>query len=1070
MTRLYVDTPLTIFQDPIASALSNWTYTDESTGRSHTIHRASPINATDRNVVYVAERHGADPADPIHASVFDYVTIKARWPELEDGHIYPHRKETWITTEKRQRENLEKLPFIGRAPHCASLPMDQIEELSGKYEIDGESRLLLLITPLRDESFGGTVPLTLADAIPPYGCHTQRELSNWFVLAINLARALWGIHARGFAHRDIKPENIVLRTDHGYWRDITIIDFEHVTRDEQGTLSYRLGTPHYFRPDRLEAHRRQPEGEYCGSAACEDLYALGITLLEVLRGGCWRDSALQDMPKTCEGAQRHVEQLQQWAGKPGRRSLEIRSRAKTLCYQHLLLGSRPEMSPSTPHGNESAPRSESLHRFDEFLSALEKLQIRQHRCRLHTVGTSGVNEPAPASPGDSMLMELTALSQLVNRDELKEWCARYIASTREAHAGVEQSTGMSPPEPGVDPSRAVQYGVEMLRAGHGHAAEAWFAMLARDHGASLKAEELTRMLRLLVGVLWGRRGCFGDSDELLEHYERHAEVKVRWWAGLLRQKLAHHRRVPPPHYCLDTQGEPPDLRAQLWLLVVETLPELRRRNVDENIAVRLRSAISGSHSAYETAFVALCIARALASGSDVSRWRRAVSALVMAANHAATGRLPYEYAASLRVAARLVCNAFDDRELGRSLHEDGFDDEEALVIAGRCASLAAEIYHRLDASHLNVVALEQAAAAYLRCPSLERRTEGMRYLGLARSNCSLWRERRRLGGSAAGRNQRERSRDGLKRWRQAVLEREQAAVATHPGAVLAHHFYGRYSKLYLALWDGKGGLAVEFVSPESAARVVAGKVAGDRSAVAAVQSGAATARLVAEWRTRRGSDDATMEMVDIGCGIGDDTATVMMKEQAIASAVGVDISEWHVQRARQRHTAHEPKQLRFERLDFVEIGEHYPGRFGLVLARDSLYHATDYPTTLRSIRRSLRPGGHLLLTDWVQTKPVLPARMRRLASSVWICSLPALAGYADMVRAAGFDVEWSSLESNAMHAYFTRTAQCARAMQGELTALDRRMRIPSIFDTLAFFSDPEDGMISWLFLIARAVP
>jgi 2-polyprenyl-3-methyl-5-hydroxy-6-metoxy-1,4-benzoquinol methylase len=94
--------------------------------------------------------------------------------------------------------------------------------------------------------------------------------------------------------------------------------------------------------------------------------------------------------------------------------------------------------------------------------------------------------------------------------------------------------------------------------------------------------------------------------------------------------------------------------------------------------------------------------------------------------------------------------------------------------------------------------------------------------------------------------------------------------------------------------------------------------------------------------------------LDIGCGAGDFTAVLA---QAGAAAIGVDVAEAALRRARARHPGLDFRRVRFDGPLTLEDCS-----FELVWASEVIEHVADTAQWLSEVRRVLAPGGRLLLS------------------------------------------------------------------------------------------------------------
>ncbi len=106
-------------------------------------------------------------------------------------------------------------------------------------------------------------------------------------IAAEIAHGLAHAHERGIVHRDLKPENVLFSaTGEAKVADFGLAKSTSTTHTVQTATGVILGTPGYIAPEAIR-------GESPGKAA--DIYALGVMLYEMIRGGApFRGSDVAD--------------------------------------------------------------------------------------------------------------------------------------------------------------------------------------------------------------------------------------------------------------------------------------------------------------------------------------------------------------------------------------------------------------------------------------------------------------------------------------------------------------------------------------------------------------------------------------------------------------------------------------------------------------------------------------------------------------------------------------------------------------------------------------------------------
>jgi len=124
-------------------------------------------------------------------------------------------------------------------------------------------------------------------------------------------------------------------------------------------------------------------------------------------------------------------------------------------------------------------------------------------------------------------------------------------------------------------------------------------------------------------------------------------------------------------------------------------------------------------------------------------------------------------------------------------------------------------------------------------------------------------------------------------------------------------------------------------------------------------------------------------VLDAGCGLGG-SAFVMAREHA-AHVVGIDLSRNMIALARERAAAYRVEgRVSFVHGDCLQLD--VDAEFDAVYSRDAFLHVHDKPRLFGLLRRALKPGGRIVITDYCAGDP------------------PWTDGFAAYVRERGYDL------------------------------------------------------------------
>jgi SAM-dependent methyltransferase len=104
------------------------------------------------------------------------------------------------------------------------------------------------------------------------------------------------------------------------------------------------------------------------------------------------------------------------------------------------------------------------------------------------------------------------------------------------------------------------------------------------------------------------------------------------------------------------------------------------------------------------------------------------------------------------------------------------------------------------------------------------------------------------------------------------------------------------------------------------------------------------------------------QVLDIGCGLGQTTCEAARLARP-GSALGVDISEPAIERARELAQTQGVHNVSFERAD-AQVHRFPPERFDLAMSRFGTMFFDDPVAAFANIGRALRPAGRLVMMVW----------------------------------------------------------------------------------------------------------
>lgn len=144
-------------------------------------------------------------------------------------------------------------------------------------------------------------------------------------------------------------------------------------------------------------------------------------------------------------------------------------------------------------------------------------------------------------------------------------------------------------------------------------------------------------------------------------------------------------------------------------------------------------------------------------------------------------------------------------------------------------------------------------------------------------------------------------------------------------------------------------------------------------------------------------------VVDLGSGAGIDVFLAANKIGKNGKAVGIDMTDEMLEKARKNAKEHGYSNVEFRKGDIEKRMPVDDNSVDLVISNCVINLTTDKVEAFKEVRRILRPGGRMVISDLVSSKEVAPENAN--ADKWCSCIDGALTreNYLESIRKAGFD-------------------------------------------------------------------
>ena len=202
---------------------------------------------------------------------------------MEPSHLEPLRHDDEFVLYRGQHSvQAGSLSVLLLAPTSTRPPLETLRKIEHEYTLRDELEPVWAVRPVALSEQGGRTTLVLED---PGGETLDRflpgplEMTRFLRVAVGIATALSGVHKRGLIHKDVKPANVLVNSTTGEVRLMGFGIASRIPRERQTPEppEFIAGTLPYMAPEQTGRMNRSIDSR-------SDLYALGVTLYEILTG------------------------------------------------------------------------------------------------------------------------------------------------------------------------------------------------------------------------------------------------------------------------------------------------------------------------------------------------------------------------------------------------------------------------------------------------------------------------------------------------------------------------------------------------------------------------------------------------------------------------------------------------------------------------------------------------------------------------------------------------------------------------------------------------------------------